>query len=245
MLLFRALILDSQTDFLTSVNNTYNHLPSQELLQLNNRLKNSQDKISKLSFIKRNFHTEKFQQLNILNSTKSQLKDHLMEEKYRSNVALRYCNDWKKNHILQWIQMLLKIENDYTNTIHQYENILKQTELTHQETIQILIKQNNDIKLNANQWYEYYQNETTRFENELRNFRYEFNQIKKQRQDMYEEYQRMKIIVDEYNQMKISENLLLEKQKQQENAIKSIQNWWRGTMIRHIKQKKRKKKKKK
>jgi hypothetical protein len=60
---------------------------------------------------------------------------------------------------------------------------------------------------------------------------------------MYEEYQRMKIIVEEYNQMKIKKQILLEKQKQQENSIKYIQTWWRGTMIRHLKQKRRRKKK--
>jgi hypothetical protein len=165
-----------------------------------------------------------------------------MEEKYRSKIALRYCNDWKTNHILQWIEMLLKIEQDYTKTIHQYENILQQTEITHQETIKILIQQNNQMKFNANKWYNYYQNETSRFERELTNFRYEFNQIKKQRQDMYEEYQRMNSIVEEYHQMKLNEQLLLEKQKQQEEAIKRIQTWWRGTIIRHIKQKRKKKK---
>ncbi|CAF3562611.1 unnamed protein product [Rotaria sordida] len=140
--------------------------------------------------------------------------------------------------------MLLDIEQNYIKTIHQYENILKQTDIIHQETIKILIKQNNEIKLNVNKWYEYYQNETNRFDKELTNFRQEFYQIKRQRQYIYEEYQRMKIIVDEYNQMKINENLFLEKQKQQEESIKRIQAWWRGTMIRHIKQKRRKKKKK-
>jgi hypothetical protein len=168
-----------------------------------------------------------------------------MEEKYRSKIALRYCNDWKTNHILQWIEMLLQTEENYTKTIHQYETILRQTEMTHQETIEILIKQNNEIKINGNKWYEYYQNETYRFERELISFRHEFNQMKKQRQDMYEEYQRMKIIVDEYHQMKMNEKLILEKQKQEEEAMKRIQAWWRGTMVRHIKQKRRKKRKKK
>ncbi|CAF2774180.1 unnamed protein product [Rotaria sp. Silwood2] len=112
------------------------------------------------------------------------------------------------------------------------------------ETIKILTKQNNEMKLNVNKWYEYYQNETNHFDKELINFRQEFHQIKRQRQHMYEEYQRMKIIVDEYNQMKINEKLFLEKQKQQDEAIKRIQAWWRGTMIRHIKQNRRKKKKK-
>jgi hypothetical protein len=237
ILLFRALLLDSETDFLISVNHTHDHLPSQELIELNNRLKASQDQISKLSFIKKHFHTEKSHQLNLLHSTKSQLKDHFMEEKYRSKVALRYCNEWKKNHILQWIQMLLQIEQDYRKTIDQYETILQQTEITHRETIEILTKQKNEMKLKANKWYEYYQDETSRFERELTSFRYEFNQAKRQRQDMYEEYQRMKMIVDEDNQMKINEKFALEKQKQLEEAAKRIQAWWRGTMIRHIKQK--------
>jgi hypothetical protein len=241
MLLFRALLLDSQTEFRTSISNTHNNLPTIQLEELNIRLKNAQDKIGKLSFIKKHFQTEKSQQLNILNSTKSQLKTSLMEEKSRSKIAIRYSNDWKTNHILQWIQMLLQLEENYTKTIHQYENILKQTELTHQETIQILIKQNNEIKLNVNKWYEYYQNETYRFEKELRNFRHEFNQIKRQRYDMYEEYERMKRIVDEYNQIKLDEELSLEKQKQQEQTIKRIQAWWRGTMLRQIKRKKKKK----
>ncbi|CAF1510923.1 unnamed protein product [Rotaria sordida] len=244
ILFFRALLLESQTDFLTSINNINNNLSSIQLIELNNRLKISQDKIRKFSLMKKNFHIEKSQQINELISIKSQLKDHLMEEKHRSKISLRYCNDWKKNHILQWIQMLLDIEQNYIKTIHQYENILKQTDIIHQETIKILIKQNNEIKLNVNKWYEYYQNETNRFDKELTNFRQEFYQIKRQRQYIYEEYQRMKIIVDEYNQMKINENLFLEKQKQQEESIKRIQAWWRGTMIRHIKQKRRKKKKK-
>ena len=242
MLFFRALLLDSQTEFRTSIINTHDHLPSIQLEELNIRLKNSQDKIAKLSFIKKHFQTEKSQQLNILNSTKSQLKTSLMEEKSRSKIALRYSNDWKTNHILQWIQMLLQIEENYTKTIHQYENILKQTELTHQETIQILIKQNNEIKLNVNEWYKYYQNEKKdRFEKELINFRHEFNQIKRQRHDMYDEYERIKRIVEEYNQIKLNEELSLEKQKQQEETIKCIQAWWRGTILRQIKRKKKKK----
>jgi hypothetical protein len=245
MLLFRAILLESQTEFLTSINHIHNHLPSIQLIELNNRLKTSQDKIRKLSFIKKHFPIENSQQFNVLNSSKSQLKDRFMEEKYRSKIALRYCNDWKTNHILQWIEMLLQTEENYTKTIHQYETILRQTEMTHQETIEILIKQNNEIKINGNKWYEYYQNETYRFERELISFRHEFNQMKKQRQDMYEEYQRMKIIVDEYHQMKMNEKLILEKQKQEEEAMKRIQAWWRGTMVRHIKQKRRKKRKKK
>ncbi|CAF3476395.1 unnamed protein product, partial [Rotaria sp. Silwood2] len=100
-------------------------------------------------------------------------------------------------------------------TINQYETILKQTEISHKETIHILGKQNNEMKQNVNKWYEYYQNETNHFDKELINFRQEFHQIKRQRQHMYEEYQRMKIIVDEYNQLKMNENLLLEKRKQQ------------------------------
>jgi len=226
MLFFRALLLDSDS----SINKTSNHLSSGELIDLKNRLKFSQEKISKLSFIKKHFHTEKSDQLNILDST----KDHFMEEKFRSKIALRYCNDWKKNHILQWIQMLLQIEQDYTKTIHQYELNLKQTKIAHDETVKSLIEQKNQMKANANQWYEHYQNETSRFERELADFRYEFNQIKRQRQDMYEEYQRMKILVEEYNQMKINERLIFDKQKQEEEAIKRIQAWWRGTMIRRI-----------
>jgi hypothetical protein len=237
MLLFRTLLSESSINFQTSIND----LPSKQLDELNNRLKNSQDKIRKLSFIKKHFQTEKSHQFNLLNSTKSQLKDHFMEEKSRSKIALRYCNDWKKNHILQWIQMLLQIEENYTKTIHQYANILKQTELAHQETIKILIKQNNELKFNVNKWYEYYQNETYRFERELTNFRHDFHQIKRQRYEMYEEYQRMNGIVEEYNQMKINEKLMLEKQKQQEEAAQRIQAWWRGTMVRHIKRKKKKK----
>jgi hypothetical protein len=226
MLFFRALLLDSDS----SINKTSNHLSSGELIDLKNRLKFSQEKISKLSFIKKHFHTEKSDQLNILDST----EDHFMEEKFRSKIALRYCNDWKKNHILQWIQMLLQIEQDYTKTIHQYELNLKQTKIAHDETVKSLIEQKNQMKANANQWYEHYQNETSRFERELADFRYEFNQIKRQRQEMYEEYQRMKIIVEEYNQMKINERLIFDKQKQEEEAIKRIQAWWKGTMIRRI-----------
>jgi hypothetical protein len=244
MLFFHAILLESETDFITSIDNTHNHLPSIQLIELNNRLEKSRENISKLSFIKKHFQNEKSQQLNTLNSAKSQLIDHLMEEKYRSKIASRYCNDWKRNHILQWIEMLLQIEQTYKKTIDQYENILKQTEITHQETIEILLKQNNEIKFNVSKWYDYYQNETYRFERELINFRQEFYSIKRQRENMYEEYQRMKIIVDEDNQKKINEKLLLEKQKQKEDVIKRIQAWWRGTMIRHMKQKRRKKKKK-
>ncbi|CAF3746863.1 unnamed protein product [Adineta steineri] len=243
MLLFRTLLLEFQINVQTSITNIYNQLPSRQLIELNNRIKISQDKIRNLLFIKKHFHTEKSQQLNRINFNKSQLNDHLMEEKYRSKIALRYSNDWKQNHILQWIQMLSYIEENSQKTIDQYETIIKQTEISHKETIHILVKQNNEMKQNVNKWYEYYQNETYRFERELIHFRNEFNQIKRQRQDMYEEYERMKIIVDEYNQMKINERLILEKEKEKEEAIKRIQAWWRGTMIRHIKQKRRKKKK--
>ena len=54
----------------------------------------------------------------------------------------------------------------------------------------------------------------------------------------------VKKVVATRNQLKIDEKLLLEKRKQQQDAIKRIQAWWRGTMARHIKQKRRKKKKK-
>ena len=171
------------------------------------------------------------------------MKDHFMEEKYRSKIALRYCHDWKKNHLFQWIEMLLQIEQDYLKTIQQYEINFKQSEITHEETIRVLIEQRDEMKSNSNRWYEYYQNETSRFERELTDFRFEFNQIKRQRQDMSEEYQRMNIIVDEYNQMKIKERLFLEKQKQEDEAMKRIQAWWKGTMTRHLKRTKKKKKK--
>lgn len=229
MLLFRALLLDSEKDFSISVNNTYNHFPSKELLELNNRLKNSQDKISKLVSIKIHFPTE----------NSNELKDRLMEEQYHSKVAIRYSHDWKANHIFQWIEMLLQIENDYNKTLHQYEKILQETNKIHQEKIQYLIKQNNEMKSNENKWYEYYQDKTSHFEKELIDFRYEFNQIKKQKQNMYKEYQKMKRIIEEYNQIKLNENILLQRQKQKGEAIKRIQAWWRGIISR---QKKRRKK---
>jgi hypothetical protein len=233
MLFFRALVLDSDTP----VNKTSNHLSSKELFDLKNRLQVSQDKISKLSFMKKHFHTDH------LDSSKVQLHDHLMEEKFRLKIALNYCNNWKQNHILQWIQMLLQIEQDYINTIHQYELYLKQTNITHEQTIQILTEQKNQMKINANKWYEHYLNKTMRFEKELTDFRYEFNQTKRQREEMNEEYQRMKIIVEEYNQMQINERLIFEQQKKDEEAIQRIQAWWRGTMIRYIKRKKHSRKK--
>lgn len=227
LLLYRTLLLNTEKDFLISVNHTYNHLPSNELFQLNNNLKISQDKIRELSIIKKNFLNENS------DSLKSKLKDYLMEEKYRSKLALRYSNDWGKNHIFQWIEMLYEIENESIQTLHQYENILQETNQTHSETVKYLIEENNQIKSNENKWYEYYHDKITQFEKELNDFRYEFNQIKKQRQDIYEEYQRMKNIIQEYNQIKSNENILLDKQKEKEKAIRSIQTWWKGIIIRH------------
>ncbi|CAF3827669.1 unnamed protein product [Rotaria magnacalcarata] len=193
--------------------------------------------------MKNYFHTEKSQELNALISMKSQLKDRLMEENYRSKILSRYCNDWKKYHISQWIEMLLEIEQDHTKSMNDSENILKQTGIAHKETIKILIKQTDEMKLDANKCYEYYRNKTNDFEKELTNLRQEFCHVKRQRQHSYEEYQRMKIIVDEYNQLKMNEKLLLQKRKQQEEAIRRIQTWWRGTMARHVKQKRLKKRK--
>ncbi|CAF2158832.1 unnamed protein product [Rotaria magnacalcarata] len=242
-LLFRATVLGSSTAFLTSINSINNNLLSIELIELNNRYKKSQDKINKVSNMKNYFHTEKSQELNALISMKSQLKDRLMEENYRSKILSRYCNDWKKYHISQWIEMLLEIEQDHTKSMNDSENILKQTDIAHKETIKILIKQTDEMKLDANKCYEYYRNKTNDFEKELTNLRQEFCHVKRQRQHSYEEYQRMKIIVDEYNQLKMNEKLLLQKRKQQEEAIRRIQTWWRGTMARHVKQKRLKKRK--
>ncbi|CAF5100998.1 unnamed protein product, partial [Rotaria magnacalcarata] len=85
-LLFRATVLGSSTAFLTSINSINNNLLSIELIELNNRYKKSQDKINKVSNMKNYFHTEKSQELNALISMKSQLKDRLMEENYRSKI---------------------------------------------------------------------------------------------------------------------------------------------------------------
>ena len=245
ILLFRALISESQTNFLTIIDNINRHLLSRKLIELNNHLINAQDKIKKLSFTKNNFQTEQSQQINRFSVTKLHLKDRFMEENFRSKLALNYCNQWKKNHILQWIQMLLEIEQNYVQTIDQYENILKQTNTIHKETIEILRRQNTEVKLSVNKLYERYQDETKRFEKELNDFRQEFHQLKQRKQAMYEGYHRMKIAVDEYNRMKIHEKFILEKEKQQEEAIERIQAWWRGTMTRHIKRKKKRKSRKK
>ncbi|CAF1228494.1 unnamed protein product [Adineta ricciae] len=222
-------------------NQPLSHLLSVQVNELNIRLNDSQNKIKHLIFRQKHFQPDNLQHINQLNHMKFQLTNQLMEEKVRSKIALRYCNDWKTNHILQWIQMLLHIERTYTRTIHQYEIVLQHTELAHQETIKTLIKQNNELKLNSQKWYDYYQNETYRFERELNQFRHEFHQLQRQRQDMYDEYERMKIIVDEYHQMKLDAKILFELQKQKEEAIRRIQAWWRGTIVRHLRSKRKKK----
>ncbi|CAF3377599.1 unnamed protein product [Rotaria socialis] len=240
-LLFRATVLGSPTEFLTSINSINNNLLSIQLIELNNRYKKSHDKINKLSNMKSYFHTEKSQELNALTSMKSQLKGRLMEENYRSKVLSCYCNDWKRYHISQWIEMLHEIEQNYTKSMNDNENILEQIGIAHKETIKILTKQTDEMKLNANKCYEYYRNKTNDFVKELTNLRQELYHVKRQRQHSCEEYHRMKIIVDEYNQLKMNENLLLEKRKQQKEAIQRIQTWWRGTMARRVKRKRRKK----
>lgn len=242
ILFFHAVLFETETDFVTSIRNINDSRPSIQLIELKNRFRASQDKIRKFSYMIKHFQTENSQDLNELMTVKSQLKDRLMEQKYRLKVSSRYCNDWKENHILQWIEMLLELEQNYVKTIDEYDNILKQTEISHQETIKTLTQQNNEIKSNTDKWYEHYQIETNRFDKELTNFRQELNHMRRQRQYLYEEYEKMKLVVDEYNQMKLNEKLLLEKQKQQEEAIRRIQAWWRGTMTRNKKQRKRRKK---
>ncbi|CAF1231270.1 unnamed protein product [Adineta ricciae] len=222
-------------------NQSLSYLPSVQVNKLNIRLDESQNQIKHLIFRQKHFQPDNPQHITQLNQTKFQLTNQLMEEKVRSKIALRYCNDWKTNHILQWIQMLLHIEGTYTRTIHQYEIVLQHTELAHQETIKTLIRQNNELKLNSRKWYDYYQNETYRFDRELNQFRHEYHQLQRQRQEMHDEYERMKIIVDEYHQMKLDAKILFELQKQREEAIRRIQAWWRGTIVRHLRSKRKKK----
>lgn len=243
ILLLHALVFEMNTDFLACVNNINDGLLSIKLIDLNNRLITCHDNIKKLCVMRKYFYTEKSQELDTIISVEAQLKSELMEEKYRSKVSLHYCHEWKKNHILQWIQMLLDIEQDYAKTIQEYENILKQTAMVHQETIKFFTYHNNEMKLNANKWYDYYQNETYRFDKELTSLQQELLQTKKRKQYMYEDYQRMKTIVDENNQIQTNKRLLLEKQQQQQEAIRCIQTWWRGIMIRQIRRKRHKKKK--
>ena len=244
LLFFRAVLLQSDSDFSAVIQSTVNPISSSELIELNERLNVSREKIAKFSFVKKHFRQETQGQFQLLQSSRSQLKDRLMEEQHRVDVAQRYCHTWKTNHILQWIEMLLHIEQTYTKTIEQYERVLRQTDQTHQETIRMLVEQNRQIQLRSQHCYEHYLSETDRFERELRHFRHDFQTIKQQRQDMSEEYQRMKLIVDEYHQKKAEESLQLEKQKQQSEAVKRLQAWWRGTMVRHLRAPQRRKKKK-
>ena len=219
ILLFRALLLQSPDI-------TINKTQDKEFIDLQHRLEQSEDRISSL---RKHFHHEKS------NSLKAQLKDRFMEEKSRGKIALRYANDWKQNHLLQWIEMLFQFEQNSIQTLRKYDRILHQSSLVHEQTIQILIEQGNALKSDADHWYEYYQNETSRFERELTDFRYELKQLRNHREDLGDEYERMKMIVDEYHRMKIEENLLLEKRKLEEQAIERIQTWWRGTIIRRVK----------
>lgn len=239
-LLFRTLLLNSSDELLSIVNQTTQHdLSSKELLDFQQRLQTSQDRIAQLRFLRKHFHYDTFEQVHQLNSIKAQF----MEEKSRSQIALRYSNDWKNNHLLQWIEMLEQFERNSIETIRQYERIVQQSNIAHEQTMNILVEQRNQLKTQADQWYEQYQNETSRFERELNDFRYEFKQLKQTREDLSDEYQRMKTIVDEYHQMKIQENLLLEKQKREEQSIVRIQTWWRGILVRRLKKKKKKRKK--
>lgn len=235
LLLFRAILRDSPVELLSTVNQTEHNLPSKDLLDFQQRLQTSEDRIAQLTV-----HHDTSEQLHHLDSIKSQLKDRLMEETSRAKIVLRYSNDWKGNHLLQWIEMLLQLEQTSIQTIRLYERALQQSNIAHEQTMNVLFEQRNQVKSQANQWYERYQNETSRFERELNDFRYEFKQFKQHREDLEDEYQRMKLIVDEYHQMKIQENLLLEKQKREEQAIVRIQTWWRRILVRHPKKKKKK-----
>lgn len=230
LLLFRALLLQSPNELLITINQTQD----KEFIDLQHRLEQSEDRITQFTLLRKH---EKSDQLI---SIKAQLKDRLMEEKSRGKIALRYANDWKQNHLSQWIEMLFQFEQNSIQTIRKYDRILHQSPLVHEQTMQILIEQRNALKSNADHWYEYNQNETSRFERELTDFRYELKQLRKHREDLHDEYERMKLIVDEYHRMKIEENLLLEKRKREEQAIERIQTWWRGTIIRHLKNKKKK-----
>ena len=221
--LFRVLLLDSTEQF----------------IDLETRLQQSEDQILKLKSQKKHFsNNNNLEPIHTLN-------DRLMEAKFRWKIASRYSQDWKQNHISQWTQMFIQHESDLQKELHQYEQILEQNESVHHETMKLLGQQTIDMQIKANQTYEFYETETTRFERDLGNYRWEYSQLKQRREDMINEYNRMKNIVDEYNQMKIDERLALEKQKQREEAIKIIQTWWKGIISRQKRKKKKKKKKKK
>lgn len=219
--LFRVLLLDSTEQF----------------IDLETRLQQSEEQISKLKSQKKQLSKNK------LESTHT-LKDRLMEAKFRWKIACRYSQDWKLNHISQWTQMYIQHESHLHKELHQYEQILEQNQSIHSETMKYLGQQTIDMQIKANQTYEFYETETTRFERDLGNYRWEYSQLKQRREDMINEYNRMKNIVDEYNQMKIDERLALEKQKQREEAIKIIQTWWKGIISRQKRKKKKKKKRK-
>ena len=243
MLIFRAALLESSSNSLQMLDSSCGSPSSIEFIELIHRLTDSQDRLSKLSFIRRHLRVEKHRQLSSLVVTRSQLTDRLMEETYRSKVTRRYCHDWKANHILQWIEMLLEIEQTYTRTVRQHETSLRQGHLTHRITAEMLLQQNNRLKSEASKWQEHYFNETSRFEKELRSFRQECQAVQRQRQDKYDEYQRMRTVVDDYHQMKMNEKLHREKQRQEEQAMQRIQAWWRGIMTRSMKRRRKTKKK--
>lgn len=227
ILLFRALLHQSSDEFFITIQDN-------QFLDLHHRLEQSEDRITQFS---KHFHHDEFNQLN---SVKAELKDRLMEEKTRGKIAVRYANDWKENHLLQWIEMLVQFEQKSLQILQNYHRILHQSSLTHQQTMQILIDQGNDLKSHADHWYDHYHNSTSQFERELTDFRYELKQLRKHHDDLADEYERMKSIVDEYHRLKIEENLLLQKRKRQEQAIEQIQTWWRGTLIRRLKNKRKK-----
>ena len=240
MLIFRTALLESSSQMVVS---SYGSPPSSvEFIALNHRLTDSKDRLKKLSFVRGHFRTEKHRQVTSLDATQSQLTDRLMEETYRSKVARRYCHDWKSNHVLQWIEMLLEIEQTYTTTLRQYETSLRQGDLAHRNTANMLLEQNSRLKSEASKWQEYYFNETSRFEKELSSFRQEFHAVQRQRQDRYDEYERMRIVVDDYHRVQMNEKLRREKKRQEEQAMQRIQAWWRGIMTRTMKPKKRRRK---
>lgn len=214
--------------------------PAEDLFELETRVRASREKIVELLAMRRTKET-----FDDLRAMRTKLQDELIEEKFRWKIAQRYGQKWQTNHVAQWIEMLNEKEKIELKKIDEYEKILRETDVAHRQTIRSLNDQNDDLRLKTNFWFERFHNETERFDRELKSFQHELNQIRDERAAMLDEYERMRIVVDEDHQRKERERLLAEQRRREEEAAKRIQAWWRGTIARHLKTKKKKKSKKK
>ncbi|CAF0774763.1 unnamed protein product [Didymodactylos carnosus] len=224
MLFFRSLLNESQANMAENfVTNIHNNLLSTQLKQLNERLELSYDKAKKLRFIQKHFSKEKSQKLQLLFDEKAKVKDRLMEENTRAKIALRYCDDWKKNHIAQWNEYLKTIELEYEERIREYENACKQMEIGHKEKVRLLDIRRKEAERNANKWQQKYEDETTSFDKEVVQYRIDLNNILRQRTEMYKEYMRMKQVVQDEREKREYQRKEEEKRQCKLDAIIQIQ----------------------